>query len=122
MGQTITWGVEASPYLLKLEACLRFKQVPFRRLPRDGSRFENLQTYLRLQRAIRNHRVKRHPHMDQQLDEYPSVPFFSAEKSQFHYDSSAIADWLDLQVSPTPVLTPSEPARHFCCAPVGRGL
>ncbi|MCX2981012.1 hypothetical protein EYC98_09060 [Halieaceae bacterium IMCC14734] len=113
MSETIVWGVEASPYLLKLEACLRFRQMPFRRLPRAGSRRQNLLTFMRLQRAIRNRQVMRFPAMDSQLDEYPSVPFFSPDGSQFQYDSSAIADWLDLNATRTPALTPAEPDLRF---------
>lgn len=113
MSEAIVWGLEASPYLLKLEACLRFRQAPFRRLPRAGSRRQNLLTYMRLQRAIRNRQVTRYPAMDPTLDEYPAVPFFSPDGTRFQYDSSSIADWLDVNTSYTPLLTPAEPELRF---------
>lgn len=68
------WGVEASPYLLKIEALLNYRGADFRRLPRDGGRWLNLLTSLRLNRARRSGRVQRYPRMDP-LDEYPSVPY-----------------------------------------------
>ena len=91
----ITWGLEASPFLLKLEAMLRFHELPFRRLPAEGRWLENLRTFFRLESAKRGGRVLRYPQMDPALDEYPGVPFFSEEGERFHYDSSALGHWLD---------------------------
>ena len=71
MPTAITWGLEASPFLLKLEAMLRFHEVPFRRLPGTGGWLENLRIGSRLDRAKRAGLVRRHPHMDPALDEYP---------------------------------------------------
>jgi len=93
------WGVEASPYLLKIEALLNARAISFRRLPRDGSRWENITMAWRLRRAQRQNKVLRYPQMDP-LDEYPSVPFLSTDDGALHYDSSAIAHWLDDNSSP----------------------
>jgi glutathione S-transferase len=90
-----TWGIEASPFLLKLEAMLRFHGLPFRRLPVEGDWWENLRTFFRIERAKRAGRVLRYPQMEPALDEYPGVPFFSEDGERFQYDSSALGHWLD---------------------------
>lgn len=95
------WGVEASPFLLKLEALLNYRNIGFRRLPRDGSRWHNVVTALRLHRARSRQTVQRYPVMDA-LDEYPEVPYLIVDGREFHYDSSAIAAWLDSQQAAAP--------------------
>lgn len=106
----IIWGVEASPFLLKLEAMLRFHEQPFRRLPAEGRWLENVRTFVRLEAAKRGGRVLRHPQLDAALDELPSVPFFSEDGERFHYDSSALGHWLDdRSSSELPRLFPSDP-------------
>jgi glutathione S-transferase len=101
MSTAITWGVEASPFLLKLEAMLRFHERPFRRLPAEGGWLENLRTLRRIERAKRDRRVSKYPRMDSELDEYPSVPFLSEDGEHFLYDSSALGQWLDAQPGST---------------------
>jgi hypothetical protein len=114
MSTAITWGLEASPFLLKLEAMLRFAEVPFRRLPANGSWLENLRIGGRLERAKRSGRVLRHPSMDRALDEYPAVPFFSEDGVTFQYDSTSLGHWLDERsVATHPVLFPTEPRLGF---------
>lgn len=109
----VVWGIEASPYLLKIEALLNYRGIAFRRLPRDGTRWENIRIALRLRRAHRQRRIERFPQLDP-LDEYPHVPFLSADGASFQYDSTAIAGWLDQQVpSDLPPFFPSEPATAF---------
>ena len=106
------WGLEASPYLLKIEAMLNSNGVPFRRLPRDGGRWENMATALRLSRARRQHKVQRYPTMDG-LDEYPEVPYLIANGSDFQYDSTAVAHWLDDQFPSTTPFYPDDPTLNF---------
>lgn len=114
MPTAITWGLEASPFLLKLEAMLRFAGVPFRRLPAQGGWLENLRTGGRLERAKRSGRVLRHPQMDRTLDEYPAVPFFSEDGSTFQYDSTSLGHWLDERPrSSHPELFPTDPRLGF---------
>ncbi len=114
MRTAIVWGVEASPFLLKLEAMLRFHERPFRRLPRDGEWLENVTSSLWLARAKRNRRIQRYPEMDRALDEYPSVPFFSEDGRNFQYDSSALGRWSDARsASEHPPLFPVEPGPGF---------
>jgi hypothetical protein len=110
----LVWGVEASPFLLKLEAMLRFHGRPFRRLPAQGEWLENLRTVYRIEAAKRAGSVLRYPGMDADLDEYPSVPFFSEDGAQFHYDTSALGHWLDDQsTSDGPLLFPRDPVLAF---------
>nr|MBP6683104.1 hypothetical protein [Halioglobus sp.] len=107
------WGVEASPFLLKVEALLNYRGAEFRRLPRDGGRLENILAALRLARARRRQAVLRYPAMDP-LDEYPSVPYLIVNGREFHYDSSAIAHWLDdAQPSVVPPFYPQDPLTGF---------
>lgn len=107
------WGVEASPYQLKVEALLNYRGIAFRRLPRDGARIPNMITALRLNLARRRHKVQRYPVMDP-LDEYPSVPYLIVNGREFQYDSSSIALWLDEQrPSATPGFYPDDPALNF---------
>lgn len=91
------WGVRLSPFMLKLEACLRYKALAYRRLPAEGHVIENLRFMLALEQAKRNKTITRYPQLDLALDEYPSVPFIRLNDQSFQYDSSAIAHALDQQ-------------------------
>jgi len=107
------WGVEASPYLLKIEALLNYRGINFRRLPRDGGRLENLVMAARLNMARRQHKVQRYPVMDS-LDEYPAVPYLIVNGNTFQYDSSSVALWLDeQQPSGLPKFYPEDAALGF---------
>ena len=90
----IVWGPELSPYLLKLESMLSRAGLPMRRLPRDGSRLENLRTSL-LVDAAKRRRTARHPLGNDDLDEYPLVPFLITPDKEVLHDSSALARWID---------------------------
>ncbi len=109
----IVWGVELSPFTLKLQACLQSLRYPFRRLPASGGWRENLDIMARLELAKRLGTVERYPFMDKQLDEYPLVPYFSPDGKQFYFDSSAIARWLDAQERNQSKLFPSDPGLGF---------
>ena len=114
--QVDLWGVEASPYLLKMEALLTCGGIEFRRLPRDGSRWENLLTALRLARARRRRTVQRYPRLDP-LDEYPSVPYLIVNGNEFQYDSSSVAHWLDDQLGQeATAFFPRDPVLAFVAA------
>ena len=107
------WGVEASHYLLKIEALLNYRGINFRRLPRDGGRLHNMAVAMRLNRARRQHKVQRYPVMDA-LDEYPSVPYLIVNGTEFQYDSSSVALWLDeQQPSAVPTFYPEDAALGF---------
>ncbi len=113
-GEDLTYGVEASPFLLKMEACLNYLGRPFRRLPRDGGRLENFRQFASLNRARKNGTIQRYPGMDAELDEYPGVPFYKPAGSDLQYDSSGMALWLDQQSSdPACHFFPSEPRLRF---------
>jgi glutathione S-transferase len=123
MSMPIVWGVEASPFLGKLEAMLRFDQRPFRRLPLEGGLLENVGVFARLQRAIRHGEVLRHPRMDPVLDEYPGVPFFSEDGRLFRYDSTALGRWLDESaVGRRPPLFPADPELRFVAQLIDEGF
>ena len=102
------WGLEASPYLLRMEALLNSNNVPFRRLPRDGGRWENIATAWRLSRARKQRRVQRYPAMDS-LDEYPEVPYLITNDGDFQYDSTAVAHWLDDRFPSNTPFYPDDP-------------
>lgn len=112
---SIVWGPELSPFLLKLEAMLSFAEMPPRRLPRDGSRLENLRTALLIDGAKRRHTV-RHPLGTSDLDEYPLVPFLVTPEKEVLYDSSALAHWVDQRTDRgASRLVPDEAALRFVC-------
>jgi glutathione S-transferase len=90
----IVWGPELSPFLLKLESMLAHHDFAWRRLPRDGSRVENVRTMLTVNRAIRLRTAIRPPANDA-LDEYPLVPYLVTTGGEVLYDTSALAPWLD---------------------------
>jgi glutathione S-transferase len=114
MTETILWGVELSPFVLKIQACLYFSGRPFRRLPDQGNYLENTQTLLALEIAKSRKKITRYPSFNKELDEYPAVPFLSEDGIHFQYDSSAIALWLDTQNSSLHApLYPEEPAIQF---------
>jgi glutathione S-transferase len=107
----VVWGPELSPFLLKLEAMLAWHGVPWRRLPRDGSRLENLRMARSIARAVKRRDVLRPPSNDP-LDEYPVVPFLRTPDGQLLYDTSALAGWLDARSQRSP-LVPADPAVRF---------
>jgi hypothetical protein len=81
---------ELSPFGLKLEAMLEWAAIPYRWLPREGSRLENLVASFKIARAKRKGRVLRYGGRSE-LDEYPTVPFLITSDRDVHYDSSALA-------------------------------
>ena len=74
------WGVWASPFQLKLQALADANGLPWRRLPAQGGRLENLAALTRITLESRGGNIPRFRGMDPALDEYPSVPFYSFEK------------------------------------------
>jgi Glutathione S-transferase, C-terminal domain len=111
--KALVWGVELSPFVLKLQACLDFHKTPYRRLPAHGSYLENLQTLTRLEYQKQHKQITRFPSMDKHLDEYPAVPFYSENGKDFQYDSSSIAAYLDEQAYKSSLSTQLKPSRLF---------
>lgn len=112
----IVWGPGLSPFLLKLESMLDWWQLPFRRLPRDGTRLENLRTAIRVDLAIRRRTALRPPANDV-LDEYPLVPFLLTPQGEVLYDTTALASWLDERQRDLPQpLVPADAAARFVAA------
>jgi glutathione S-transferase len=110
----VVWGPELSPFLLKLEAMLAYKENAWRRLPRDGTRLENLRVSRQINRAVRRHTALKPPANDP-LDEYPLVPFLVTPAGDVLYDTSALAAWLDSRgEAQARLLVPQEnPAARF---------
>jgi glutathione S-transferase len=98
---------------LKLESLLVRGGLPFRRLPRDGGRLENLRVDRRIAAAKRSRTALRPPRLDP-LDEYPLVPFLLTPEGDVLYDSSALAGWIDERCAPSGgPLVPEDAAARF---------
>jgi glutathione S-transferase len=109
----LLWGSELSPYTLKLQAQMRYANIPFVDLPREGGRFQNLRINLLIERAKRMRTAVRFPRLDR-LDEYPLVPFLIEDDTTVLYDSSALARWIDARHAPAGgPLFPAAPAAQF---------
>jgi len=107
------WGSELSPFALKLRALLDYAGIPYRWLPAEGGRMENLRAARRVALAKRRCTAIRYPAMSE-LDEYPLVPFLIEEGGDVYYDSSALAHWIDdRHASASGPLFPEEPAQAF---------
>jgi glutathione S-transferase len=110
------WGVIASPYLLKMQSLLDYAERSWQRWPDQGSPWRARLMAARLQLAKRKKTVKRFPAISENLDEYPSVPFYCLEGQGFYYDSTGLALHLDHQPeSQVPPLMPEDPALSFLC-------
>jgi glutathione S-transferase len=111
----VVWGPELSPFVLKLESLLCRARLAWRRLPRDGSRLENIRVWLLVERAKRRRTALRPPANDA-LDEFPLVPFLVTPAKEVLYDTSALAHWLDERhCGAAGPLVPDEAALRFCC-------
>lgn len=109
------WGSELSPYTLKLRALLTAAAVPYRLLPEQGTRLENMQAAWRIERGKRRRTIERWPALDP-LDEYPLVPFLIEDERRIMYDSSALAEWLDrFHPQRRGPLVPDDAALRFVC-------
>jgi glutathione S-transferase len=106
------WGSELSPFTLKLRALLDYAELPYRMLPAQGGRRENLAALLRIELTKRRRTALRYPALSA-LDEYPLVPFLLSGP-RVYYDSSALARWLDDLHPPAPgPLVPGDPTLAF---------
>ena len=106
------WGSELSPFTLKLRALCDAAGIPYRMLPEEGGRLENLRAATHIELAKRRRTVVRYP-ATSPLDEYPLVPF-AISGGRVYYDSSALARWLDHLYPPeSGPLVPGDPALAF---------
>jgi glutathione S-transferase len=107
------WGSELSPFALKLRALFDYAELPYAWLPNEGGRLSNYRALLAIARAKRRRTVIRYPHPSD-LDEYPLVPFLIENGRSVHYDTSALARWLDVQHTPrNGRLFPDDPCLEF---------
>ena len=112
----ILWGVTASPYQLKMQALLDYTGSAWQRWPEEAGRLAAMRTAWRLQRAKRAGAVRRFPAMTTDLDEYPSVPFYSLDGRVFYYDSSSLARHLAHDAGPPALnLLPEDTLASFLC-------
>ncbi len=116
MPDFILWGVTASPYQLKMQALLDYAGRSWERWPARAGRIASLSMALRLAGARRRRAIRRFPAMSPVLDEYPAVPFYTEDRRNFFYDSSALAHHLDSHPSRhTSPLVPPDPQLAFIC-------
>ena len=112
MSVPVLWGSRLSPYTLKLEAALQYKGIAYRRLPAQGTHFENARLMLRLETAKRLGEVTRYPVVEDAFDEYPLLPYFSYDKRNFEYDSSSILLRMEAEHEGHSII-PNDPAHRF---------
>ena len=116
MKKFILWGLEASPYQLKMQSLLDFSGYQWERWPKQAGRLSALSMGLRLEVAKRRGTVQRFPMMSAALDEYPSVPFYTENGRHFRYDSSSLAYQLDQDLEQhNGPLIPQNPRLAFVC-------
>jgi glutathione S-transferase len=109
----VMWAVELSPFGLKLASMLEWADIRYRWFPRQGGRLENIVATTRIARAKRRGRVLRHGG-NRPLDEFPQVPFLITPDQNVHYDSSALADWIDDEhPAVRGALLPRDPVLNF---------
>ena len=87
-------GSQLSPFHLKVAALLKFKGIPFKDYPGDGSFWANLKISTRVFLLKAGVLKLTYPKFTK-LDEFPLVPFLFGPNGENLYDSSAIATWLD---------------------------
>jgi len=119
----ILWGSTLSPFALKVEAMLRFADVPFRWLPARGRFAEALRFEHRRRALIRGRIALTWPAKDA-LDEFPLVPFLFGPRGENLYDSSAIGVWLDAEcwTREAPLLPSADAALRFAARLVDEAL
>ena len=111
----ILWGVEASPYQLKMQALLDGAGLAWQRWPDQGTPWAARRMAWRVRRARGRRTIDRFPGMDWNLDEYPAVPYYSFDGRTFRYDSSSLALELDQRNLGKQPLLPIDPAQQFLC-------
>jgi glutathione S-transferase len=115
MNDITFWGVTASPYLLKMQSLADQARLNWQRWPDQASRWQAVNTAVRLGIAKRRGSVERYPQMVAGMDEYPAVPFYTFDEKAFYYDSSALAGHLDKQFPSANPLVPEQPQLRFVC-------
>ncbi len=109
----VLWSAELSPFGLKLASMLDWADIRYRWFPRQGRRLENIMAASRIEWAKRRGRVLRHGG-NRELDEFPQVPFLITSDQSVHYDSSALADWIDDEhPAECGTLLPRDPVLNF---------
>lgn len=113
----VLWASTLSPFALEVSLCCDHAGLAHRWLPRDGSSAEGLRFQARRRAVVRGRLPLTWPRPDP-LDEFPLVPFLFGPGGENLYDSSAIAEWLDLhwtgrRAGASPLLPARDPALRF---------
>ncbi|HEV7731032.1 MAG TPA: glutathione S-transferase C-terminal domain-containing protein [Candidatus Binatia bacterium] len=122
----ILWGVELSPFALKLEALLRIADLAFVWMPQSGPFREAFRHARRRDLLVRRRVPLTWPPMTA-LDEFPQVPFLFGPDGETLYDSSAIGAYLVEQAhgvsQRTAALLPAaDPALRFAVRLIDEAL
>ena len=112
--QLTFFGVIASPFQLKMQALADAVDAPWRRLPEEATGLGALASLCRIEWDKRLGRVQRYPSGVNELDEYPSVPFYWFDRDRPFYDSTGLALHLEA-LQDEPSLLPQDPATRFIC-------
>lgn len=106
-------GSELSPFHLKVASILKFKEIPYRDFPSQGSSIENFKIQLRLKLLKSGKLSLTYPEFTH-YDEFPLVPFLFGPNGENLYDSSAIATWLDQNTDSVDIVkVGDDPKIHF---------
>jgi glutathione S-transferase len=111
----IIYGSELSPFTLKVIACFEYHRIPYRFLFEEGNTWENIKIQVRKEALVKGVIPLTWPQMDED-DEFPLVPYVFGPDKQNLYDSTAIAEWIELNQLGTPresLLNHHNPAIDF---------
>ena len=116
MADFTLWSVIASPYLLKMQSSVDYAGHNWQRWPDQSTWPSGLKMMRNLNKARKLGLVQRFPERVRGMDEYPAVPFYTEDGTQFFYDSSGLALHLDQHADrhESPLL-PTDPALAFVC-------
>lgn len=116
MQDVVLWGATASPYQLKMQSLLDYAGLTWERWPEQATRSSAIRMALRLGLTKRRGAVQRYPAMSSGMDEYPAMPYYTRDRREFYFDSSALAYHLDCDLTPPRVpLVPTEAPLAFLC-------
>ena len=85
------WGLIASPFQLKMQSLADQAGVRWERWPDQAGLSDAISTAARLKRGRQSQSIDRFPQRIPDLDEYPSVPYYSFNGRNFFYDSTGLA-------------------------------
>ena len=113
--------------MLKMQSLLDYwlhdQSQSWQRWPEQAGIGKAVSAATALQRAKRRGAIERFPQRDPELDEYPSVPFYTEDCEHFFYDSTGLALHLDQRrVEGVAPFVPAAPALAFLCCLIDEAL